>query len=69
MTTSTPRVAATRARQQAQGLKRLELLAHPDDAAALKKLAITLQRARRGQIEAQACAEYPSSTKPSNGSI
>ena len=67
--TSTPRVAATRARQSALGLKRLELLAHPDDAATLKKLADTLQRARRGQIEAQACAAYPSSTEHTNGSI
>lgn len=67
--TSTPRVQATRARQQAMGLKRVELLAHPDDAAQLKTLADTLQRARRGQIEAQPCEAYPSSTKPSNGSI
>lgn len=69
MSTSTPRVKATRARQQAQGLKRLELLAHPDDAAQLKQLADTLARARRGQIEAQACRQYPSRRKPSNGAI
>ncbi len=66
MSTSTPRVQATRARQSALGLKRIELTIHPDDAAKIKALADTLQRARRGQIQAQQCAEYPSSKAKAN---
>ncbi len=44
--TTTERVAAMRAARDAQGLKRLELYAHPEDWPAIKLLAEKLQRKR-----------------------
>jgi hypothetical protein len=42
--TAAQRVAAMRQRRAAQGLVRVEVYVHPDDAAAIKALAARLQR-------------------------
>jgi hypothetical protein len=47
------RVQALRQRREELGLTRLELYAHPDDHAALKKEAQRLQRKRRKAKEKQ----------------
>lgn len=44
--TTNERVASLRAAREAQGFKRLELYAHPDDWPAIKALAERLQRKR-----------------------
>ena len=44
--TTSERVQAMRAARDAQGLKRLELYAHPEDWPAIKALAEKLQRKR-----------------------
>lgn len=43
---SLTRVRALRERRQAQGMTRIDLYAHPDDHAALKKLAAKLAKSR-----------------------
>jgi hypothetical protein len=47
--TTAQRVAAMRQRRAAEGLVRLELYVHPDDAAAIKALAARLQQQRQSK--------------------
>ncbi len=52
--TTAERVAALRAARDAQGLKRLELYAHPDDHAAIKEHAAKLAVKRAKQAKKSA---------------
>lgn len=47
--TGAERVAETRAKREAQGLKRIEVYAHPDDIAAVKAYAAKLTAKRLKQ--------------------
>ena len=59
--TISERVAALRERAAAQGLKRLEIYAHPEDWAAIKTLAEKLQKRREkaAKVAANAGAVAP----------
>lgn len=63
------RVAATRKRQAAAGLKRIEVLTYPADEQAIRNLAESLRHARTAKIEAQSSSDYPSSTNSVIASI
>lgn len=56
--TISERVAALRERAAAQGLKRLEIYAHPEDWAAIKTLAEKLQKRREKAAKVAANVEF-----------
>ena len=67
--TISERVAALRERAAAQGLKRLEIYAHPEDWAAIKTLAEKLQKRREKAAKVAANASFSRGPSgPSTGS-